>query len=130
MLDVTELVQAQAELHEAKTKYGALVEQIPAIVYVDVADEDMSTTYVSPQIEAILGYTAQEYIDDPQLWERILHPDDREDAMADLPPRSRVGRSVRLRVPAPRSRRSGRSGSGTARSSSRTRRAGPSTSRA
>ena len=82
MLDVTELVQAQAELHEAKTKYGALVEQIPAIVYVDVADEDMSTTYVSPQIEAILGYTAQEYIDDPQLWESILHPDDRENAKA------------------------------------------------
>ena len=82
MLDVTELVQAQAELHQAKTKYGALVEQIPAIVYVDVADDEMSTTYVSPQIEAILGYTAQEYIDDPQLWERILHPDDREDAMA------------------------------------------------
>ena len=80
MLDVTELVQAQAELHEAKTKYGALVEQIPAIVYVDVADENMSTTYVSPQIEAILGYTAQEYIDDPQLWEQILHPDDRENA--------------------------------------------------
>jgi diguanylate cyclase (GGDEF)-like protein/PAS domain S-box-containing protein len=82
MLDVTELIQAQAELHQARTKYGALVEQIPAIVYVDVADEHMSTTYVSPQIEAILGYTAQEYIDDPQLWERILHPDDREDAMA------------------------------------------------
>jgi diguanylate cyclase (GGDEF)-like protein/PAS domain S-box-containing protein len=58
------------------------VEQIPAIVYVDVADEDMSTTYVSPQIQAILGYSAQEYIDDPQLWERILHPDDREGAMA------------------------------------------------
>ena len=82
MLDVTELIEAQAELHQAKSKYGALVEQIPAIVYVDVADDDMSTTYVSPQIEAILGYTAQEYIDDPQLWERILHPDDREDAMA------------------------------------------------
>jgi diguanylate cyclase (GGDEF)-like protein/PAS domain S-box-containing protein len=82
MLDVTELIDAQAELQQAKTKYGALVEQIPAIVYVDVADEDMSTTYVSPQIQAILGYSAQEYIDDPQLWERILHPDDREGAMA------------------------------------------------
>jgi diguanylate cyclase (GGDEF)-like protein/PAS domain S-box-containing protein len=82
MLDVTELIEAQAELHQAKTKYGALVEQIPAIVYVDVADEDMSTTYVSPQIQEILGYSAQEYIDDPQLWERILHPDDREGAMA------------------------------------------------
>jgi diguanylate cyclase (GGDEF)-like protein/PAS domain S-box-containing protein len=82
MLDVTELVDAQEELHQAKTKYGALVEQIPAIVYVDVADDAMSTTYVSPQIQEILGYGAQEYIDDPQLWERILHPDDRESAMA------------------------------------------------
>jgi diguanylate cyclase (GGDEF)-like protein/PAS domain S-box-containing protein len=82
MLDVTELIEAQAELQQAKTKYGALVEQIPAIVYVDVADEDMSTTYVSPQIQQILGYSAQEYIDDPQLWEHILHPDDRENAMA------------------------------------------------
>jgi diguanylate cyclase (GGDEF)-like protein/PAS domain S-box-containing protein len=82
MLDVTELIEAQAELHEARSKYGALVEQIPAIVYVDVADDDMSTTYVSPQIQEILGYSAQEYIDDPQLWERILHPDDRENAKA------------------------------------------------
>jgi diguanylate cyclase (GGDEF)-like protein/PAS domain S-box-containing protein len=82
MLDVTELMTTQAQLDETRTKYGALVEQIPAIVYVDVADENMTTTYVSPQIEQILGYTAQEYIDDPQLWERILHPDDRQDAMA------------------------------------------------
>jgi diguanylate cyclase (GGDEF)-like protein/PAS domain S-box-containing protein len=82
MLDVTESIRTQVELHETKTKYGALVEQIPAIVYVDVADDDMSTTYVSPQIEEILGYTQQEYIEDPQLWEHILHPDDREEAMA------------------------------------------------
>ncbi len=82
MLDVTESIRTQAELHETKTKYGALVEQIPAIVYVDVADDDMSTTYVSPQIEEILGYSQQEYIEDPQLWEHILHPDDREEAMA------------------------------------------------
>jgi diguanylate cyclase (GGDEF)-like protein/PAS domain S-box-containing protein len=80
LLDVTELMTTQAELHRAQTKYRALVEQIPAIVYIDVADEDMSTTYVSPQIEEILGYTAQEYIDDPQLWEKMLHPDDRENA--------------------------------------------------
>jgi diguanylate cyclase (GGDEF)-like protein/PAS domain S-box-containing protein len=82
LLDVTELMTTQAELHRAQTKYRALVEQIPAIVYIDVADEDMSTTYVSPQIEEILGYTAQEYIDDPQLWEKMLHPDDRENAKA------------------------------------------------
>jgi diguanylate cyclase (GGDEF)-like protein/PAS domain S-box-containing protein len=82
MLDVTELMATQAELHRTQAKYRALVEQIPAIVYIDLADEEMSTTYVSPQIEQILGYTAEEYVADPELWERILHPDDREQAKA------------------------------------------------
>src|SRR5919108_2165465 len=81
MLDVTELMTTQAELNRAQAKYQALVEQIPAIVYLDVADEDMSTAYVSPQFEQILGYTTREYVEDPQLWERILHPDDRQEAM-------------------------------------------------
>jgi diguanylate cyclase (GGDEF)-like protein/PAS domain S-box-containing protein len=81
MLDVTELVQTQRNLDEAQTMYGTLVEQIPAIVYVDVADEHMSTTYVSPQIESLIGYTQQEYIDDPELWATILHPDDRDAAV-------------------------------------------------
>src|ERR671923_2700040 len=79
--DGAELMTTQAELNRAQAKYQALVEQIPAIVYLDVADEDMSTTYVSPQFEQLLGYTTQEYIEDPQLWEKMLHPDDRQGAM-------------------------------------------------
>ncbi len=81
MLDITELVRTQHELVEAQAKYGALVEQIPAIVYVDVADEQMTTSYVSPQIEALLGYTPQEYVEDPGLWAAMLHPDDREETV-------------------------------------------------
>jgi diguanylate cyclase (GGDEF)-like protein/PAS domain S-box-containing protein len=81
MLDVTDRVDAQHQLLEAQTKYGALVEQIPAIVYVDLADDEMTSSYVSPQIEALLGYTQREYIDDPELWRKMLHPDDREAAL-------------------------------------------------
>ena len=82
MLDVTELTLARRELEEAQTKYGALVEQIPAIVYVDLADEHMTSTYVSPQILELLGVDPQEYIDDPNLWASLLHPEDRDDAVA------------------------------------------------
>jgi PAS domain-containing protein len=64
---VQELHRADTDLRQATAKYRALVEQIPAIVYVDVADETMATTYVSPQIESLLGITPQEYIDDPDL---------------------------------------------------------------
>ena len=77
-----DLQRAGTELREANARYRALVEQIPAIVYVDMADESMLTTYVSPQIEALLGVTPEEYIADPDLWTKHLHPDDREAALA------------------------------------------------
>jgi diguanylate cyclase (GGDEF)-like protein/PAS domain S-box-containing protein len=83
LLDVvlSDLERVDADLREANARYRALVEQIPAIVYIDVADETMATTYVSPQIEALLGIRPQEYIDDPDLWTKRLHPDDRERAL-------------------------------------------------
>ncbi len=81
MLDISESMHAVRELHDVQTRFGALVEQIPAIVYIDVADALMSTSYVSPQIEPLLGFSPQEYIEDPGLWEAMLHPDDREAAM-------------------------------------------------
>ena len=80
MLDVTALVSARQDLERAQTRYGALVEQIPAIVYVDVADERMTSTYVSPQIREILGVEPHEYLGDPDLWAKMLHPEDREEA--------------------------------------------------
>ncbi|HEY7401665.1 MAG TPA: EAL domain-containing protein [Actinomycetota bacterium] len=81
ILDVTNDERTRRDLDEAQALYGALIEQIPAIVYVDVADERMTTSYVSPQIEAILGITPQEYLDDPDLWASMLHPDDHDLAL-------------------------------------------------
>ena len=66
--------EAQALLVEAEQKYRSLVEQIPAIVY---SDDGEFTTYVSPQIEEILGVTAAEYLADRDTWMRMVHPDDR-----------------------------------------------------
>ncbi|MGH2589824.1 MAG: putative bifunctional diguanylate cyclase/phosphodiesterase, partial [Actinomycetota bacterium] len=77
-----ELLRVDGELRDLNARYRALAEQIPAIVYVDLVDETMATTFVSPQIEALLGVTPQEYIDDPDLWTKRLHPDDREQALA------------------------------------------------
>ena len=78
----TDLERVDAELRDAHAKYRALVEQIPAIVYIDVADESMSTAYVSPQIESLLGITQEAYVEDPDLWYKLLHPEDKERALA------------------------------------------------
>ena len=73
MLDITDLKEP-SRVAEAQAKYRAIVEDIPAIVYIDEIDDEMSTSYVSPQIEALLGVTAQEYIDDPDLWYACCTP--------------------------------------------------------
>ncbi len=44
--------------------------------------EEGAWHYVSPQVEEILGYTAEEFKADRGLWARLLHPDDRERTLA------------------------------------------------
>ncbi|MGZ8579830.1 MAG: putative bifunctional diguanylate cyclase/phosphodiesterase [Actinomycetota bacterium] len=66
--------EAQAALAEAEFRYRSLVEQIPAVVYADNGDV---TQYVNPQIEEILGVTPEAYQADPDMWLRMVHPDDR-----------------------------------------------------
>ena len=59
-------------------RYRALVEQIPAIVFLAPMDGGLSEAYVSPQIETILGFTQEEWLADPILWFRQLHSADKD----------------------------------------------------
>src|SRR5262245_9152062 len=62
--------------------YRRLVERLPVIVYAAELGERGKWRYVSPQVEEILGYTPEEFKRDAGLWARLLHPDDREAALA------------------------------------------------
>jgi PAS domain S-box-containing protein len=76
LMDITERKQAEDRFLEAETRYRSLVETIPAVTYVDLADELSTTVYVSPQIETMLGYTPEHWREDTTLWIRAVHPDD------------------------------------------------------
>lgn len=65
-------------LREAEARYRTLVEQLPLVTYIDALDDRSSNIYTSPQLEAILGYTVDEWQSDPDLFVKILHTDDRE----------------------------------------------------
>ena len=58
--------------------YRVLAQQIPAVVFVAFLDEGMGQAYVSPHIEAILGFSQSEWLEDPVRWYRHLHPDDKQ----------------------------------------------------
>jgi len=59
-------------------RYKALIEQIPAVVFLAQMEGGLGEAYVSPQIEAILGFTQEEWLTDPILWFRQLHPGDKD----------------------------------------------------
>src|SRR5579864_3106012 len=60
-----------------EAKYRALVEQIPAVVFMAYLDNAIGEAYVSPQIEAALGFSQQEGLEDPVRWYQQIHPDDK-----------------------------------------------------
>ncbi len=82
-LDITERRREQELLQQAESRYRLLVERIPAITYMIEASPPHRTLYISPQVEQILGFSPNEWMETPDLWERQLHPEDRERVLAE-----------------------------------------------
>ena len=74
--DASELQAGREARFEAEAKYKALVEQIPAVVYLDPIDEDSDSIYVSPQVVTLLGVDQNEWLTDPYCWRKHVHPED------------------------------------------------------
>ncbi len=80
-LDLADAAEAQlnpeAPLLNMEAKYRALVEQIPAVVFMAYLDKGIGEAYVSPQIETALGFSQNEWLEDPVRWYQQIHPDDK-----------------------------------------------------
>src|SRR2546426_12478108 len=67
---------------ETGTLYRTVVQQTSAITYVDTLDHGtMTPVYVSPQVEAIIGASRDDWLADPVMWRGYLHPEDRDRAI-------------------------------------------------
>lgn len=66
------------ELPNLEAKYRALLEQIPAVIFMAYLDRGIGEAYVSPQIEATLGFKQEEWLEDPIRWYEQIHPDDKQ----------------------------------------------------
>jgi PAS domain S-box-containing protein len=59
-------------------RYRSLVDRLPAVVFMASLEGGVGDAYVSPQVEASLGYTQGEWLEDPIRWYQHIHPDDKE----------------------------------------------------
>ncbi len=80
LVEITQQKFAEERRSEVEQRYRRLVEQLPGVVYLEDADPKAQgpgrVTYVSPNVEQILGFTQDEWLGDPAGWVDRLHPDD------------------------------------------------------
>jgi two-component system phosphate regulon sensor histidine kinase PhoR len=93
--DVSVSARARDELRKAESRYRGLVEHLPLTTYAHSVGDRSSLIYMSAQIEDLLGYSADEVRERPQLLEALLHPDDRERVLGELDETRKDGRSFR-----------------------------------
>jgi diguanylate cyclase (GGDEF)-like protein/PAS domain S-box-containing protein len=77
-------------------RYRSIVEHISAVTYIDALDDSASTLYVSPQVEDLLGYAPHEWLNDGDLWLRVIHPEDRARAAAENQRHNETGEAFSL----------------------------------
>src|SRR5262249_14891320 len=75
---VTAVIRDIRARKRQEAKFRTLVENIPAVTFIAPLDQSVPELYVSPQIEQLLGFSAQEWLDNPVWWFEQLHTDDQE----------------------------------------------------
>jgi PAS domain S-box-containing protein len=74
--DMTAKRDADNARAQAEAKYRMLVEQVAAISYIAELGIHGQWLYVSPQVETMFGFSAEEWLMDSRAWTQHVHPED------------------------------------------------------
>jgi PAS domain S-box-containing protein len=81
-------VRAEGELdaarREGEARYLALSQNLPVVTWLTAPGDRSSLIYVSAQVERLLGYSPADWQAQPELFSKLLHPEDRERVLAEL----------------------------------------------
>jgi PAS domain S-box-containing protein len=96
LFDITEQKELEQELRETAARFRTLVEQIPAVVYVDPLEpEPVASIYVSPYVETMLGVTPDHATSHREWWPELVHAEDRDEAVRISDDATRLGTPYR-----------------------------------
>ena len=76
--DVSERHRAERFRQDAESKYQTLIEQVAAVSYIAELGMDGQWLYVSPQVETMFGFAADEWLADSRQWTKHIHPEDQK----------------------------------------------------
>jgi len=82
-IQLMESSRIEMDLEKSVATYRTLVEQIPAITYIATLDRSR-ILFVSPQIEAVLGFSQDDFLANQEIWSEQIHPEDRSRVLAEV----------------------------------------------
>ena len=77
--------RAQREdLERAEARHLALLDGLPLVTWLRDSGDPARTLYVAPAITELTGYSGAEWRAQPELYGKLLHPDDRERVLPEI----------------------------------------------
>jgi PAS domain S-box-containing protein len=77
VVEITERKLAEIALAESERTYATLMANLPGVAYRCLYDEHWTTLFLSPGIEELTGYTAEDFITGKKItFDAIIHPED------------------------------------------------------
>jgi PAS domain S-box-containing protein len=83
LVDITQARAAEQALAESHERYRGVVNSLPVCAYEADPRARPRRHFLSPQVRQLLGYTPDEFVTDPELWEQTLHASDRSRVLRD-----------------------------------------------
>lgn len=83
--DITDRLRTQSELRETRERLEFILANTKAVLYTSRAEGDFGATFVSEGVQWMTGYSPADFTSDASFWLNRIHPEDREQVLADLP---------------------------------------------
>ncbi|MEG4836513.1 PAS domain S-box protein [Microcoleus sp. B9-D4] len=75
--DISYRKRAEMEFQQLKERLQFLLGSNPAVIFTAAPTGDFCTTYISDNVQTIVGYDPQELLADCKFWSSRIHPEDR-----------------------------------------------------
>ncbi len=92
--NVTSRKAAEQAENAARARFDLLLHGAPAVVYSFEAGGSYAPTFVSENIQRVLGYEPDQYLKDPDFWRSRVHPEDLAEVEAGQATLFEQGRNV------------------------------------
>ena len=86
--DITEQMKAEKALHESEQRFRQLAENLREVFWLSSLDS-RQIYFINPAYEEIWGRSRESLISQPESWLETIHPEDREEVLANLEKQSR-----------------------------------------